>query len=414
MCVGGFGSKCEALVKGSAIYEVVRAGRDVNVSQYRVVHASARYDESMDWHHRGLPSAAVEIARRLDIHSSTAREWIRIGYALRELREIDAAFAANELSFAKVKILTRSADLDNELALLELARARPAGRLTSAIARFLAAGEDDDARDERLHNYRSVTIHTDADGMCVIRAVLPPEIGKQIAASIDEIVTKVASEPAIAGEGSAEPAAQVRSEQGVADPSANASDRRCVTVAADSTTESDEIRPRADQSLRARLHELTRRWWPSGTQQIPTMAEQRADALVLLFLGLPVDITTEVVLHVRGDGNTFNDGTPITTNAIARQLDDSFIRLLIHDAEGRPIDATNRRRHPTKRQARLVMEQHDHECVDCGSTMLLELDHNPPYEQTRHTVTSELEPRCAPCHRARHRAERVRVERLAA
>jgi hypothetical protein len=41
--------------------------------------------------------------------------------------------------------------------------------------------------------------------------------------------------------------------------------------------------------------------------------------------------------------------------------------------------------------------------VDCQSTDLLELDHNPPFERTGRTLTHELEPRCAPCHRARHR-----------
>lgn len=40
------------------------------------------------------------------------------------------------------------------------------------------------------------------------------------------------------------------------------------------------------------------------------------------------------------------------------------------------------------------------------TTDLLELDHNPPYEQTKHTITTQLEPRCAPCHRARYRTER--------
>ena len=117
-----------------------------------------------------------------------------------------------------------------------------------------------------------------------------------------------------------------------------------------------------------------------------------------------VDLTAEVVVHVRGDGITFDDGTPTTNNAVLRQIDDAFIRLLIHDAERQPINASRRQRLATTRQKRVVMEMHGHECVDCQSTDLLELDHNPAFHQTRHTVVEELEPRCAPCHRARHRA----------
>ena len=159
--------------------------------------------------------------------------------------------------------------------------------------------------------------------------------------------------------------------------------------------------------MREQLRELQRQWQPANDDGfgMPSLAQQRADAVVLLFLGKNIDLTTEVVIHVRGDGTTFDDGTPVTNNAVCQRLDQSFIRMLLHDSEGRPIDASNRRRHPTSRQKRVVLEAHNHECVDCQSPDLLELDHNPPYEQTQHTVTTELEPRCAPCHRARHRRE---------
>ncbi len=149
---------------------------------------------------------------------------------------------------------------------------------------------------------------------------------------------------------------------------------------------------------------MRRRWHPTDDDwPFPNLAQQRADAFTALVLGLAIDLTTEVVIHVRGDGTTFDDGTPVTTSAIVRQLDHAFIRLMIHDTERRPINASSRRRHPTTAQRRVVMETHNHECIDCHSTDLLELDHNPPYRETGHTVTHELEPRCAPCHRARHR-----------
>ena len=149
------------------------------------------------------------------------------------------------------------------------------------------------------------------------------------------------------------------------------------------------------------LRELKQRWQPKGMDShfMPLMCQQRADAFVLRFLGKNIELSTEVVIHVRGNGATFDGGTPITNNAVCQRLDESFIRLMLHDIDGNPIDATNRRRHPTTRQKRVVLETHNHECVDCQATGLLELDHNPPYEQTRHTITAELEPRCAPCHR---------------
>ncbi len=277
--------------------------------------------------------------------------------------------------------------------LLELAEKRSANRLTTAIARVLSLDEADTARDQRLHDDRSFTSYTDGDGMCIIRIALPPSTAKPIIAAVEELVRRIAQTPS----------------EDATVASADACRSHTVTDVPESTT-SREAPASADASRASRtplpqtLHRLRRSWQPASDWTIPTLAQQHADAFTVLFLDLDIALTTEVVIHVRGDGNTFDDGTPITTNAISRQLDRSFIRLLIHDAERRPINASSRRRHSTTRQKRVVMETHGHECVECASTDLIELDHNPSYEMTRHTVTNELEPRCAPCHRARHRS----------
>jgi hypothetical protein len=136
----------------------------------------------------------------------------------------------------------------------------------------------------------------------------------------------------------------------------------------------------------------------------PSIAQQRADALVALVRGGGAAVATEVVLHVRGDGCTLDDGTPIPGTIVERIAPEAFLRALIHDAEGRPINASGRRRHPTTRQRRVVHER-DGRCIDCGSTALLECDHDPPYEQTRRTVVEQLRERCANCHHRRHRKE---------
>ena len=62
---------------------------------------------TLDWFHEGFKSPAVAIARALDIHDSTAREWIRVGHTLDDLPRIHDAFAANKLPYAKTRILDR-------------------------------------------------------------------------------------------------------------------------------------------------------------------------------------------------------------------------------------------------------------------------------------------------------------------
>jgi hypothetical protein len=133
----------------------------------------------------------------------------------------------------------------------------------------------------------------------------------------------------------------------------------------------------------------------------PNLAQQHADALVVMLNDGAGRIDTELVLHVRGDGATCDDGTPVTDTVIADLAPESFLRALIHDAEGRPINASARHRHPTTRQKRVVKER-DRACIDCGRHTLLHYDHNPPFHHTRRTVIDEPELRCAPCHRQRH------------
>ncbi len=380
----------------SAGEELATLGWEINANQYRVVHLAARFDEELEWVRLGHRSASAWIASQLQMQAATAGEWIRVGHALRYLPLIDAAFAAREISYAKVRILTRWADDDNESLLLELARERNASRLTFAIARALADnGEADADRDVRLHESRALTTWTDGDGMVVVRIVLPPSVAKPVVAAVDELVRRIAQTPMTADVDDREPnlSADRVGEPSVSEPSP--------TVAS--------VPDQAPGSLPATLHELRQRWQPSDGDDwvFPSLAQQRADAFVALFLGCDVELTTELVVHVRGDGITFDDGTPTTGHAVLRQLDQAFIRLLIHDADRRPINASRRQRLATTRQKRVVMETHGHECVDCQSTDLLELDHDPPFVRTRRTVTHELEPRCAPCHRARHRHDRV-------
>ncbi|MDW3178286.1 MAG: DUF222 domain-containing protein [Acidimicrobiia bacterium] len=381
------------------VEQIASLGTELNANQYKVVRLAAVYDATLEWFHDGFKSSAVAIARALDIHDSTAREWIRVGHALDELPLVHDAFATNVLSYAKTRILTRWADSENEADLLELAYDRTANRLTTAIAEYLAGDETDDERDQRQQENRSVTVYTDAEGMVIIRAALPANIGKHVAEAVDAVVRQVAATP-FGGVGE-----ELASEE--SDASADASPPHSVNVRATLSGRNASADASEGLTMGEQIRQLKAQWQPADDDGsfMPCLAQQRADAFVLLFLGTNIDLTTEVVIHVRGDGTTFDDGTPVTNNAVCKRLDQAFVRLLLHDMERRPIDASNRRRHPTTRQKRVVLEAHNHECVDCQSPDLLELDHNPPYEQTKHTVTTELEPRCAPCHRARHRRE---------
>ena len=71
--------------------ELVALGWEINADQYRIVHAAARFDEDLEWLRRGHRSASVWISTRLQVQTSTAAEWVRVGHALRHLPLVDAA-----------------------------------------------------------------------------------------------------------------------------------------------------------------------------------------------------------------------------------------------------------------------------------------------------------------------------------
>jgi hypothetical protein len=330
--------------EGSIRDEVVRAGAHLAASQYGIVRLAAELDASGEWSIDGSPTCAHWIAAALDVEVSTAREWLRVGRALNTLPMIDALFEQGQLSYSKVRTLTRAATADSQAELCELAEWVPAGRLVSAIAAWRTRRETPDETEARQHELRRLSWWVDIDGMIAGSFRLAPADGAALPSAVEAIMRAL----------------------------------------------------RPDASADALLDE-SRKW--------PTMAQQRADALVSLLRGGGSTLATEVVMHVRADGCSLDDGTPIADSVIERIAPQAFLRALIHDAEGRPINASSRHRHPTSRQRRVVRER-DRACVDCGSTDLLQYDHVPPFEVTRQTVVDELEARCSMCHHDRHRGER--------
>ena len=104
-----------------------------------------------------------------------AREHVRVARALRELPEIRERFASGELSYSKVRALTRVADADSEAELVELARHATAAqleRMVCAARRVSAAEADQQHRDSYVRWYWD-----DDDGCLHLDAKLPPTDG---------------------------------------------------------------------------------------------------------------------------------------------------------------------------------------------------------------------------------------------
>lgn len=326
---------------------VCEAAATLHTSRYRLVTALAAYDRTGHWAFTGARTCAHWGANTLGVAVGTAREWLRVGHALAVLPAVSQAMADGRLSYCAARTLTRVAvdHPERQHELLGIAqRARP-GELARDLARWALGHDTGDQHDERERRDTHVGFRVEPDGMGVLHARLPAiELGR-IQAAIDSVVMR--------------------------------------------STRTDPHDPR------------------------PSLGRQRASALVDLVTTGEVTnagsdrqgrsrVNTEVIVHVRGDGVSLHDGTPLADSVVAGLIDTAFIRVLIHDAENRPVNASTRRRHPTVRQKRVVDEQQPR-CVDCGGTELLEYDHEPDYQITKRTHTDEIARRCPRCHTLRHR-----------
>lgn len=352
--------------------EVVEAARRWSGSQHHLVRSICELDRSGEWALDGARTCAHWVARALDVESCTAREWLRVGRALKSLPAVDAALAEGRISYSKARQLTRVATAKNQTELLGITERTPADKLCRELARWLASQEEPEETERRQRAARSLTWRTEPDGTILLSLRMTPAAASVVMTAVD---TWIVRHPVVLGPGSA------------ADPSDTPSSDTALTE------RDDDASPGACSPLRAR------RW--------PSVAQQRADALLALLTAGGAKVDTEVVMHIRGDGCTLDDGTPVAGSVVERVAPSSFLRVLIHDAESQPINASGRRRHPSMRQKRVVHER-DGGCVDCGATTLLELDHEPAYAQTGRTVTDELRERCWSCHRARHADEEGR------
>lgn len=100
------------------------------------LRAVAACDRHEDWREEGFACCADWLAWHIGITRGTAREKIRAARALEDLPQISDAMARGEISFSKVRALTRVARPESE-AELRRSRARPRRRVSSA---WCAAG----------------------------------------------------------------------------------------------------------------------------------------------------------------------------------------------------------------------------------------------------------------------------------
>jgi len=155
----------------------------------------------------GFHSCGAWVAWRCAIDPRSAREHVRVARALEGLERVRACFGRGELSYSKVRAITRIATPEIESELLEMARWATASQLERLVRGYRRAVSVDDA--EAAHRERFLATEWDDDGSLIIRGRLSPEDGalflKAIEAGKEAIHEREVADAVCSQGGSAEP-----------------------------------------------------------------------------------------------------------------------------------------------------------------------------------------------------------------
>jgi hypothetical protein len=177
---------CDADARGERMHRVALLYAEISAATREFLGALAECDRHGDWAEEGFGSCAEWLAWRVGITLNAANEKVRAARALEELPLISDAMSQGELSFSKVRALTRVATPANEADLLALARAGSAANLERVIRswRWGSRGEELSAEAVR-HRNRRFCVFPDGDGMYVVKGVVSPEVGAVLMRAIE-------------------------------------------------------------------------------------------------------------------------------------------------------------------------------------------------------------------------------------
>jgi len=398
--------------------QITELAGHLNAGTYRFLSLIAEFDRGGGWADGATQSCAHWLNWRLGIDMGAAREKVRVAHALAKLPLISAAMSRGQLSYSKVRALTRVATPAQEETLLNIAiygTAAHVEKLVRLYRRCLDAEEL--SREAQQQATRMLSWFFDEDGSLVLKARLPAEAGavfiKALEAAENHPDLQHYSFPNRAQAETQAPA--LCTAGGANDPAATRPPRSRVHSR-------DEAEPDPDPQHMWRAADGGLCCKTSDWQA------RRADALSLIaeaFLqhGLqtlsPGD-RQQIVVHV--DAQTLRDGTagrceiehgPAIAAETARRLAcDASVVTLLEDENGEPLDI-GRKTRTLSPAIRRALNARDQGCrfPGCPNARYLDAHHIRHWAHGGETKLSNLVQLCRFHHRQVHEGK-VRIQRL--
>ena len=170
--------------------QIAELAARIDAATYELLCRLREFDRRHGW--EGWRSCAHWLNWRTGLDLGAAREKLRVAAALADLNHIAAAMARGQLSYSKVRALTRVATPATEARLLAVALGATASQVERLVRAWRRADRDEqpDAEQERLAS-RALSMQVDEDGMVVLRGRLPAEVGAVLLRAVEAALEQV-------------------------------------------------------------------------------------------------------------------------------------------------------------------------------------------------------------------------------
>ncbi len=164
--------------------EIAEFSARIDAAIYELLVRIRRFGELGGW--SGATSYPQWLSWRANLAPGTAREYVRVAHALASLPKTSDALRRGQVSYSKVRAITRVATPATEDRLLHLARQATAADLERIVRAWRFCDRQHEGREdrERRRNH-GLSIYPDVDGMFVVRGLLTPEVGAVVRRAIE-------------------------------------------------------------------------------------------------------------------------------------------------------------------------------------------------------------------------------------
>src|SRR6266571_6106571 len=183
--------------------EIAELSAHLDAATARLLDLIREFDVREGWN-TGFRSCAAWLSWRVGLDPGAARERVRVARALETLPRLAQALARGELSYAKVRALTRVATPETEERLLAVGRAGTADHVERIVRGWRRVDRKAEAREAaQRHASRALHVYQDEDSMVILRGRLAPEVGavlmQALAAARETLYQRALSQDGDAG-----------------------------------------------------------------------------------------------------------------------------------------------------------------------------------------------------------------------